>query len=242
MKNFATDAPKDFALLIVGRSGSGKSTLAGRFPKPHFISLDHNLKGPAAQLAREGITDITYEDDIDRGPNGEELLPAVQFAKFKDRLSAAQASDRETIIIDNATPLNDLFCAEIMRMASVSQMDIKCWGRLVQEWKTFALKLRQVPKRVIILAHERVEKDEIDQSLKYFLAIPGQTSDLLPGYFTDVWRTEVVEELVNNAVVAKRKVRVVSNRRMEHLKSSDPTLPPVFEASQTEIAKILSRL
>jgi len=244
MKSFSDSPPKDFALLIVGRSGSGKSTLAGRFPRPHFLSLDHNLRGPCAQLAREGITDVTYDDDIDRGEDGKELTPAVQFTRFNERLMAALASDRETIVIDNATQLTDLMCAEILRLSPTKsgRMEIPSWGQLGQFWKQVALKLRQAPKRVIILCHEKVEKDDLDGSLKNFLAIPGQTGDLLPGYMTDCWRTEVHEQTTTQGVVTRRMVRVVSNQRLEHLKTSIPTLPAVFEASQTEISKILAQL
>lgn len=244
MKSFATSPPTDFALLIVGRPGSGKSTLAGRFPKPHFISLDKNLRGPAAQLAREGITDITYDDDIDKDDSGNDLPQPAQFQKFNQRLVEFIKSDRQTGVIDNATQLTDLMCAEILRLSptKTGKMEIPSWGQLVQFWKTLALKLRQAPKRVIILCHEKVEKDEIDGTLRYFLAIPGQSSDLLPGYFTDVWRTEVKEEATQAGMVTKRMVRVVSNHRHEHLKTSMPTLPTTFEASQVQLDKILAML
>lgn len=244
MKNFHDNPPTDFALLIVGRPGSGKSTLAARFPKPHFISLDRNLRGPAAQLSREGITDITYDDDIDRDDTGQELVQSAQYLKFTKRLVEALQSDRQTIIVDNATQLTDMMCAEILRLSPTKsgKMEIPSWGQLVQFWKTLALKLRQAPKRVIILCHEKVEKDEVDGTLRYFLAIPGQSSDLLPGYFTDVWRTEVKEEATQAGIVTKRMVRVVSNHRHEHLKTSMPTLPTSFEASQKELDKILAML
>ena len=244
VKSFASAPPKDFALLICGRSGSGKTTLACRFPRPHVISLDRNLAGPCRQLAKENITDVTYDDDIDRGDDGKELPPAVQFARFNERLIAALASDRETIVIDNATQLTDLMCAEILRLSPTKsgRMEIPSWGQLGQFWKQIALKLRQAPKRVIILCHEKVEKDDLDGSLKNFLAIPGQTGDLLPGYMTDCWRTEVHEKTTALGVETRRMVRVVSNQRLEHLKTSIPTLPAVFEASQVEVNKILAQL
>jgi adenylate kinase family enzyme len=244
MKTFATHVPLDFALALVGRPGSGKTTLACRFPKPFVISTDKNLRGPAAQLAREGLTDIAYDDEIVVDSSGAEVPPWQQWARLNASLVSAVSSDRETIILDNGTQISDMICAEVLRQSptKTGKMEIPSWGVYLQFWKQFVLKLRQCPKRTIMIFHERLEKDDADGTLKYFLAIPGQSSDLLPSLFTDIWRTEVVELLRGQTMTPVRMVRVVQNPRNEHLKTSIPTLPVTFEANQTEIDKILKLL
>lgn len=242
-KSLSSQPPKDFCLMLVGNAGSGKSTFAARFPKPFFLSLDRNLRGPAAVMAGEGKTDIGYFDDFDHDDNGKDLDIGLRFNRFALALSAVAADPQwETIVIDNTTLLSDYIMADILRQQSRKLPIIQDWGTFGGAWKLLAAKLRATNKNVILIAHERLEKDDLDGSLRYFLAIPGQTSDILPTLVTDVWRCEVEEKLVGTSRVHVRQVRVIQNQRHAHLKSSTPSLPAVFPATTEELNKILSTL
>lgn len=229
--------------MLVGAAGSGKSTLAARFPKPFFLSLDKNLRGPAAVMAGEGKTDAMYEDNFDTDPTGKPIPDNLRYNRFAEVLSAViQMPEAETIVIDNTTILSDYIIADILRQQNAKAMEIRHWGLYGSAWKQIIAKLRQCPKRVIIIAHERLEKDEIDGQLRFQIGLPGQTADSLPTLVTDVWRCEVEEKLVGNERKFIRQVRVIQSQRHMHLKSSSPGLPAVFPASTEMVNKILTQL
>lgn len=241
VKSLYDTPPKDFCLMIIGNAGSGKSTLSARFPKPFFLSLDKNLRGPAAVMHKENKRDILFEDTFDKDDAGLEVPPGMRFNRFAAVLTAAIKNDNvETIVVDNVTLLSDLIIDDLLRQTQKKAMEIQTWGLYLGAWKLLVAKLRQCGKNVIIIAHERVEKDEIDGTLRYYLAVPGQTADILPTLVTDVWRCEVEEKLVGNQRVHIRNVRVVQSNRFPHLKTSNPDLPAVFEATTDAVTKIMA--
>lgn len=243
LKSLSTQPPKDFCLMIVGDAGSGKSTLAARFPRPFFLSLDKNLRGPAEVMRLEGKTDIGYFDDFDKDDAGKELDMGLRYNRFAAVLGVVCASpDWDTIVIDNTTMLCDLIMADILRQNARKAPVIQDWGTFGGYWKQIIAKLRATFKMVIFIAHTSVEKDEIDGSLRYGLAIPGKTADVLPTLVTDVWRCEIEEKLVGVKREQIRNVRVVQTQKYAHLKTSSPGLPAVFQANQQEIDKILKAI
>lgn len=243
MKTFLTHKPVEFALLLIGPSGGGKTTFALRFPRPYVISFDRNLRGPCAQLAYEGITNVAYDDMVAWDEAGKPRPMQVQYAYFNQSFNVGYTSpDIDTIVVDNATHLCDVILAECLaqNMTKTKKPEIQTWGQFLYAWKELLLKTRGCAKRVIFIAHEKVEKDEMTGMLKYFLAIPGQTAQILPTLFTDVWRCELAEEYINGKLTHKRMIRVVQGPLHEYLKTSVPSLPAMFPATQEELTKILS--
>ncbi len=229
--------------MLVGNAGSGKSTLAARFPSPCFLSLDKNLRGPAAVMLSEGKTDISYEDAFDVDDQGKPVPEAMRYQRFCSILTKVLADPSvKTVVIDNTTILSDYIIAEVLRQNGRKAMEMRDWGAYLGAWKFIVAQLRQCGKNVIIITHERVEKDDMDGQLKYFLAIPGQSADILPTLVTDVWRCEVEEKLVGTTRKHIRNVRVVQSARHAHLKSSTPSLPAVFEATTPQITAIMNQL
>lgn len=243
MKTFTANPPKDFCLMVVGNAGSGKSTLAARFPAPFFLSLDKNLRGPAAVMAKEGKTDCMYEDNFDTDDKGAPIPEGLRYNRFVAVLTAAlQMPEVKTVVIDNTTILSDFIIADILRQQNRKAMEIKDWGVYLAAWKRIVAQLRQCGKYVIIISHETVEKDELDGMLRYFLAIPGQSAHIIPTLVTDVWRCEVEEKLVGTERKQIRNVRVVQNVRHAHLKTSDPSLPAVFPATTEQVRAVLNKM
>jgi hypothetical protein len=242
-KSLTADPPKDFCLMLVGSAGSGKSTLAARFPAPFFLSLDKNLRGPAAVMVSENKTDITYEDNFDKDDEGKAIPPGLQFKRFADVLAkACQDPYVKTIVLDNTTLLSDLIMNDILLQQGRKTPEIRDWGLYGAAWKQLLAKLRLCGKNVIVISHERLEKDELDGTLKYFLAVPGQTADLLPTLVTDVWRCEVEEQLVGRERKHVRQVRTIQSQRHAHLKASTPSMPTVFPATTENVNKVLATL
>jgi hypothetical protein len=227
--------------MLVGNAGAGKSTLAGRFPAPFFLSLDKNLRGPATVLEADGKGDIFYEDNFDKDDNGKEILEGNRYTRFAQVLTeACLMEDVKTIVIDNTTILSDFIIAHILQQQNRKAMEIKDWGTYGSCWKQLVAKLRNCGKIVVIITHERFEKDDTDGQMKFLLAVPGQTADILPTLVTDVWRCEVEEKLVGQTRQHIRQVRVVQSQKFPHLKTSTPSLPTTFPATQEMVNKVLA--
>ena len=90
-----------------------------------------------------------------------------------------------------------------------------------------------IRKHVVLIAHERVEKDEMDQSLKYFVAIPGQFQHIIGSMFTDIWRCEVAAA-GSNPPKYTFQVRTMPDFRYQLKNSLD--LPPIMKFDWKQIA------
>lgn len=179
-------------LLIQGPPGSGKSTLACHFPGAYIADCDINLAGPFRWLkANNGTMPVGY-DIIDRDETGKEVNPADRYIRLAACLTAAAKDPAvQTIVIDSATKLSDYMLAEVLRQQNKKDMSIQMWGFYLALWKQFISQISAQRKHFVLICHERVEKDEIDQSLKYFVLIPGQMGNIIGSLFSDVWRCEV---------------------------------------------------
>ena len=69
-------------------------------------------------------------------------------------------------------------------------MRIQDWMSYQNLMKKLITYLRSSGKYVVFVAHEGVEKDELDGVLKYFVSLPSKLRDTIGGMFTDVWRAE----------------------------------------------------
>jgi hypothetical protein len=115
-------------------------------------------------------------------------------------------------------------------------MSIQMWGFYLAAWKKFIGSLSSQRKHFVLICHERVEKDEIDQSLKYFVMIPGQMQHIIGSLFTDIWRTEV-SVAPGTPPKYTFQIRTMPDYRFQ-LKNS-LNLPPVFKFSWDVIAQAL---
>jgi hypothetical protein len=213
--------------LLQGPPGSGKTTIATQFPKPYIADLDMNLAGPLRHLKTTNKTLPIGYDVIDRDETGKEIDPSLRYVRLAKCLQDAVVNpDIETIVVDSATKLSDYIQAEVLRQQNKKQMTIQDWGFYLALWKQFISQMSVQRKHFVLIAHERVEKDELDQSLKYFVMIPGQMGNIIGSLFTDVWRAEV-EEKPGFPPTYKFNVRTMPSYRF-NLKNS-LGLPPLFE-------------
>jgi hypothetical protein len=214
-------------LLLQGAPGSGKTTLACHMPSAYIADCDINLGGPIRWLKENsGPMPVGY-DIIDRDENGKEIDPSLRYQRLTACLNAASRDPSvQTIVIDSATKLSDYMIAEVCRQQGKKEMSIPLWGFYLAIWKHFISQLSAQRKHFVLVCHEKVEKDEIDQSLKYFVLIPGQMQNIIGSLFTDVWRCEVSGGQGVNPSYSWN-VRTMPDHRFQ-LKNS-LGLPPLFK-------------
>lgn len=246
----STSVPNFPTILLIGPAGSGKTTLMTRFRLPgkkiYIVDIDNNLAGPrkVAMAEKRNIDHVEY-DHIHLDDNGVEVPMLQRATRLNTLLTAAVKDDSiGTIGITSTTSLNPVFMAEVLRQTgrqAGTAFELRDWGKFAYLYQQFIASLRSCGKVVIIDGHVQAQKGDIDQVLRYALAIPGATGDLLPMAVTDVWRTSVEQSLVGNATVDKYMVTTVQDERNPNIKSS-LSVPRKFEATQANIDSLISQI
>jgi hypothetical protein len=241
MKLNTTDKPKaSFGLLLVGAPKSGKTSFALQFPKPYIADCDNNISGPQRFLEEKNLKPQFFYDVIDIDEQGKEVQPAQRWTRLTNGLKVAVASsDVETIIVDSLSKLSDNLVEHIMGFEKIQQMRIQDWMSYQNLMKKLITYLRSSGKYVVFIAHEGVEKDELDGVLKYFVSLPSKLRDTIGGMFTDVWRAEYQPGAGGKE--GQYTVRALSSARMSLGNSLG--LPPSFPMDyEKEIKPRLEKL
>ncbi len=222
-------------LLLQGSPGSGKTTLGCQFPGAYVADCDLNLAGPLRFLQQTGRTLPVGYDTIDRDENGKEVPLNGRYIRLMQCLtSAANDPAVQTLVVDSATKVSDYIMADVLREQNKSEMSIQLWGFYLRKWMGFISQLSVLRKNFVLIAHERVEKDEVDQSLKYFIMLPGQIGNIIGSLFTDVWRCEVAENMGKYSWL----IRTMPSYRF--ILKNSLGLPPTFEFKWETIAAKLA--
>lgn len=228
-----------FRVLIQGPPGSGKSSIAAQFPNVYFADCDLNLAGVLRWLKRTNKPLPIGYDTIDRKEDGTLVEEKLRFERLVYCLQQACANPAiDTIVLDSGTKIGDYITAHTLFKQNKSAMEITSWGFYLGYWKSLIGGLCSQPKHLVFNVHEKVEKDEIDQALKYFLNIPGQFGGIAGSLFTDVWRAEVVKGAGFGANAEyKYVIRTMPDHKFQ-LKNS-LGLPPVMEFDWNKIQEKL---
>lgn len=238
--------PNKPVILLIGPAGCGKTTFALQFRKPYLINVDNNLAGPRNYFKRAGISmDGVNYDNVAFDDAGAPIQIKDQYQRFTSLLSrAVQDANTSTIIIDSTTSMQSVLEAYVVTKRGKpvgTKFTFDEWFDFQYIWSETITKLRGCGKTVIIIGHEQVEKGEIDQVLRYVLAIPGKTGDLMPMLVTDVWRMSVELKLVGTQQKGYYSVTTIQDSRRPNIKTSF-TLPTSFEASPANVVVIENQI
>jgi hypothetical protein len=237
--------PTKRSILIFGPAGTGKTTLSLRLPRPFILNIDQNLAGPTKVFNREGNLankHITFEN-VHLDDSGKPIPIALQLDRRVIPLleMACNSPDFDTIVLDTTTTLNPIIQAHILAKfpTKTGNMEIPSWGVYLNIWQKIIFSLRMSDKTCVFNGHETFKENELDKSVRYALALPGATGELLPALFTDVWRTEVEQGIIAGKPASKYFVRTYQDAQHPGLKASIDC-PQRWEATEENIKKFFS--
>ena len=259
-RSLATSAIKNYScILIVGPSGTGKTTFMTRLKLPgqrtYILDVDGNLAGPGLVATKEkrDISHIDF-DMIRFEDDGQTPVPPLQqYQRLAAKLAWAKQQKLPDgrqlyglIGLTSITTLNDVLAHEVRRQMNKPVdyiFQLQDWGKYSYLWNFFVMEvLRGLPCHIILDGHQKIEKDQMDQVLRYVLNIPGSTSDTLTAKMTDVWLASVEQQITpTGQLAAQYKLTTVQSARIPGMKTS-LDLPAAFINDQAGADRVSNQL
>lgn len=185
------DKATPMTLLLKGSPGGGKTFKAAQFPKPALFSFDNNLSG-LKKLPPEIRANIKIVDPF-KDTNGKDVPPLKVWDNFIALLQKVMDDPEiRTVIIDSLTTLASRLMDKIVGSNDpATKVQIQHYGDFGRYLKWLGEEFLCSPdlnKNVIIIAHERLVRDDLTGKVQYELNIVGQMANTFDLYFTDCWR------------------------------------------------------
>ena len=188
-------------VLLYGVSGSGKTTLWGRMAEyerysPIFCAdFDLRLTSLRASLDEKLLSNIYFEEFRDSNVQGDSYVRLESISRNLGALNAKHGVVFKTLVIDSGTFLMDSIMARVQLLdGGKSARDNphlqhymaqqSCLRELIQRFTSCGL-------HFVFTAHEDTDKDEVTGRMFKNLALTGKSAQKTPGYFNELWHTEV---------------------------------------------------
>ena len=206
---------KYFSVLLVGDAGTGKTTVSATAPAPVlFIDVDnklHKMDNMQAKLASgqviqwavseplSGVT-LTRLATTDPTPGKKTTFPRatgyLKIAEMIDKLVATQCvvdgKKIETVVLDSYTTMDEHLRRLLTSVNQSNTMSLPLYGALLSNFEEVNNTLLRLPANIIMICHNKVEKDELTGKITYAPLINGQMSGKIGKDFEEVYAMEKV--------------------------------------------------
>lgn len=254
------------SFLLIGTPGAGKTTLAIQLAIAQnktlgIIDFDHNLAGPVRHL--KSISADLSKIKVSDPYTTKDGKPLDRFERFERAMECLDEFIADPsinfILVDSATSLVE-FVFDKIRKEAVSgnrknpprlgdnrkvldgPLQMEDWGTFFGVMKKIVFDLKGSGKTIGMTCHVRPDKDEMLGITQYFISIPGQTSTIISGWFSEAWLCEAVTEGLGSAMKTVRKIRTVGDRNSQPLGlKTSCSLPAETKIDINEITTKLSK-
>lgn len=223
MKNY-------FSALLIGPPGAGKTTAASTAPTPIlYLDVDNklhkmvNLKDKLAsgKIKQMAITEPLADTSLvrmaglDPKPGAKATLKRpkgyTQLAEMIDGLGTSgcvvDGVKYETIVLDSYTSVNEHLKRLLMAANGTSTMTLPLYGTALSNFEILNNTMLRLPANIIMICHERIDKDELSGQISYRPLIDGSMSQKIGKDFEEVYYLE--KKVQGNA--AKYEMLTIGN-------------------------------
>lgn len=206
-----------FSCLLVGDWGSGKTTAASTAPEPVlYLDVDNklhkmdNLKeklecGRIIQwaidepLSAVGLKRLATSDLrggaklVTKRPSGYLKLVDMVESLVESKCVISHKGKKVrvgTVVLDSYTTMDEHIRRLLTAVGGLAAMSLPLYGALLQNFEEMNNTLLRLPTNIIVICHERLEKDELSGRIIYRPLVSGQMSNKIGKDFEEVYCME----------------------------------------------------
>jgi len=199
-----------FSLVLIGDWGTGKTTVAATAPKPAlFLDIDNklhkmdNLKhllksGEVIQWAvTEPLSGVTLKrlSTMETKPGKSVAMPRpkgyIQLVEMIEKLEkdkcVVNGKKLATIVLDSYTTVDEHLRRLLCAVNGTNTMTLPLYGPLLVNFEELNNTLLRLPCNIILICHEKADKDELTGKIHIKPLINGQMKDKIGKDFEEVY-------------------------------------------------------